>query len=149
MIIELELNTEPKALQRAKTTVRHNFVSTYYTKEAKEQMATLEYSLINALSEEDKVNILQAHKNAVNGLKIALKVIFYMQTPSSYSKVRKKRLENTPHIKRPDLDNLIKNVLDRGNGILWQDDNLVYKIEAEKLYSVKPRIQLQIKYIVI
>lgn len=109
-------------------------------------MATLEYAIINALSERDKVNIAEWHKNTPTPLKIALKVVFYMKTPTSYSKVRKERLENTPHTKRPDIDNLIKNVLDRGNGILWNDDNMVYEISAKKLYSVKPRIELEIDY---
>lgn len=110
-------------------------------------MATLEYAIINALSERDKVSVAEWHKNTPTPLKIALKVVFYMKTPNSYSKVRKERLESTPHTKRPDLDNLIKNVLDRGNGILWQDDNFIYKVEAEKLYSVKPRITLCIDYL--
>ncbi len=145
-MIKLILNVEPKALQRARTTVRKNFVRTYYSKEATSQMDMLKYAIINALSEQDKVSIGEWHKNSHTPLRIALKVVFYMKTPTSYSQVRKERLENTAHTKRPDIDNLIKNVLDRGNGILWQDDNFIYKVEAEKLYSVRPRIELFIDY---
>lgn len=39
------------------------------------------------------------------------------------------------HGSRPDIDNLIKFVLDAGNGIAWTDDALVYKISAIKNYT--------------
>ena len=37
-------------------------------------------------------------------------------------------------ISTPDLDNVVK-VLDSCNGIVWQDDSLVVRIEAEKRYA--------------
>lgn len=40
---------------------------------------------------------------------------------------------------RPDLDNYLKLVLDAGNGILWLDDSLIIKLNAEKQYGT-PRI---------
>lgn len=42
------------------------------------------------------------------------------------------------HISRPDLDNLVKFVLDCGNGILWKDDAQICKLEAKKSYSNFP-----------
>lgn len=36
---------------------------------------------------------------------------------------------------KPDIDNLIKLVLDAGNGTLWHDDNQVSSLVAEKVFG--------------
>ena len=38
---------------------------------------------------------------------------------------------------KPDKDNLLKFVMDAGNGVLWKDDSQIYKVDMEKIYSVK------------
>ena len=38
---------------------------------------------------------------------------------------------------KPDIDNLLKFVMDAGNGVLWKDDSQIYKVDMEKIYSVK------------
>lgn len=40
--------------------------------------------------------------------------------------------------KKPDIDNIIKIVLDAGNGVLWKDDNLVVSVEAVKFQTAQP-----------
>ncbi len=42
------------------------------------------------------------------------------------------------HVKRPDIDNLTKCVLDALNGILWKDDSQVAVLEACKSYVTEP-----------
>lgn len=42
------------------------------------------------------------------------------------------------HVKRPDVDNLEKLVLDCGNGILWNDDSQIVDIQAKKGFSNFP-----------
>ena len=37
---------------------------------------------------------------------------------------------------KPDIDNLLKFVMDAGNGVLWKDDSQIYKVDMEKIYSV-------------
>ena len=37
---------------------------------------------------------------------------------------------------KPDIDNLLKFVMDVGNGVLWKDDSQIYKVDMEKIYSV-------------
>ena len=55
------------------------------------------------------------------------------------------------HIKKPkqtrygqfppaDLDNLVKSVLDAGNGILYKDDRQIVKIVAKKSWQVQGKI---------
>jgi Holliday junction resolvase RusA-like endonuclease len=63
---------------------------------------------------------------------------FRLEAPKS----AKKRLENEGgadwHIKRPDLDNFIKAVLDGLNGIAFNDDSQICQIYAEKHISIEP-----------
>ena len=44
----------------------------------------------------------------------------------------KKSAALVPH---QDVDNLLKGVLDAGNGVVWEDDTSVVKVEAEKAYG--------------
>lgn len=47
------------------------------------------------------------------------------------------------HTRRPDADNMIKLVKDALNGVFWRDDSQV-QISAVKLYSSRPRTQVEI-----
>ncbi len=53
-------------------------------------------------------------------------------------------LEGTPHIKRPDLDNIIKFYLDALEGVCYDKDENVCVIQAKKIYSYKPRVEIEI-----
>jgi Holliday junction resolvase RusA-like endonuclease len=52
--------------------------------------------------------------------------------------------EHLPMKKKPDLDNLIKSILDPLNGVFWKDDSQVCAITALKVYSDKPRVEVTI-----
>ena len=72
---------------------------------------------------------------------------FYRHVQSSVSKKeRKLRLigAHRPTVK-PDVDNYIKSTLDGLNGLLWGDDNQIVKIVAEKFYSDRPRIEIEVE----
>lgn len=45
---------------------------------------------------------------------------------------------------RSDIDNLAKFTLDIGNGILWEDDRLIIKLECIKKYSKKAKTIIEI-----
>ena len=77
---------------------------------------------------------------------ISLVLSFYMPLPKSYSNKKKQSLVNKGHTNLPDLDNLIKNVLDRGDGILWKNDKTIYEINAKKIWSIEPAIVININY---
>lgn len=52
------------------------------------------------------------------------------------------------HVTKPDLDNLIKLVLDALNGIVWEDDSQIVHLCAKKRYAVlneRPFIELIVK----
>lgn len=71
----------------------------------------------------------------------------YRPNQNRISQVERKRRENKQSVptKKPDTDNYIKSVLDALTGVIWQDDNIIYHIDAYKYYSDKPRIELQIQ----
>jgi len=68
---------------------------------------------------------------------------FYMPFPKSQLK-KNTIIEEIPHNKKPDLDNLIKFVLDCGNGLLWLDDCKIPYISAFKEYGKEPKTIIEI-----
>lgn len=50
----------------------------------------------------------------------------------------------SPHICKPDLDNLEKFILDCCSGILYRDDKQIVEISSKKLYSDQPRTEIEI-----
>lgn len=73
-------------------------------------------------------------------LPLALDLVFFMPIPKSSSSLKKRQMANgvIGHQKKPDLDNLIKFVLDCLNGLLFRDDAQIGEIRAKKIYSQKP-----------
>lgn len=69
----------------------------------------------------------------------SFKAVFYMKTPKN-----KPQLAGTYHKIKPDIDNLIKYVLDVCNFIL-SDDCIVCEIHAFKIYDPNPRTEFSFK----
>ncbi|MDT2580220.1 RusA family crossover junction endodeoxyribonuclease [Enterococcus raffinosus] len=79
---------------------------------------------------------------------IFVSMAFYIYPPKRITEVKKKRLELESEAiyvdKRPDIDNYIKAVLDCSNEILFKDDGQVAALSSQKLYSLNPRIEIEI-----
>lgn len=76
-------------------------------------------------------------------LKVSL--YFYFEPPKSWSKKRKLIAIVTYKRTKPDVDNLIKTVLDAANNHVWQDDNQVVHIDSYKMYAEESKIVMVIK----
>jgi len=82
---------------------------------------------------------------------IAITVKFYFGRPKSHYRTGKYAGELKPnaptwHIKRPDIDNLLKFIADSLNGVFWRDDTLVCQVlEMSKQYSKIPRTEIYIR----
>jgi len=74
-----------------------------------------------------------------------MSITFFMPIPKTMPK--KKREELKYHYKRPDLDNLIKWVLDVAQGVLFEDDSRVCVMHSKKKYDKDPRTEFTIKEI--
>lgn len=48
------------------------------------------------------------------------------------------------HTSRPDLDNIVKAVLDALNGIVFDDDSAVCELVASKKYDGEERVEVQV-----
>lgn len=79
---------------------------------------------------------------------ISLSVAFLMPIPESSSKKKREAMARGEirHIKKPDVDNMIKFVKDCANGILWRDDSQVFNIWANKLYAKNPQTHITIAW---
>lgn len=100
-------------------------------------------------------------KQPVEGL-VIISLAFWMMVPKGYSNVfkatvivwdntvnddrplHKSFMKTLAHLKRPDVDNLIKFVLDALKGTYWKDDTQVQIRCAFKVYSHSPRTELEI-----
>jgi Holliday junction resolvase RusA-like endonuclease len=71
---------------------------------------------------------------------------FLFQAPKSLTKKQKALVEQEALVvgKKPDIDNLVKSVLDPLNGVFWTDDKLCARLFASKYYSYNPRTEVEI-----
>ena len=65
---------------------------------------------------------------------LALHITVYRETPKSWSK--KKRAEAIYPVSRPDLDNIIKEISDSCNDLIWFDDTQIVDIVASQRYTL-------------
>lgn len=75
-------------------------------------------------------------------------IVFYLPTPKSFSNTQKFYCEKgliRPMIK-PDVDNVSKAYMDMCTSNLFLDDALVTDLHISKRYSIKPRVEITIKY---
>lgn len=81
----------------------------------------------------------QGYLNALEG-PIAAEVKVRYQIPKSWSKKRK--ITANYKTSRPDLDNIIKFVLDVLNQIAYKDDAQIVSLLSQKKYSDKPGVEI-------
>jgi Holliday junction resolvase RusA-like endonuclease len=140
--IDFEVYGNPHGKMRPRFKRIGKFVTTYTdnkTVKAEEKIRNIFLEKINNLSDKLKDKI----KNKSN---IKMEMIYHMPIPSSLSKKKKKELINTYHIKKPDIDNLIKTVLDGLNKYAYNDDSLISELSCKKIYSKIPKTYVKINY---
>ena len=91
---------------------------------------------------------------------VRVEVTFYMKAPQNVSKKPSERAKNKAkrlylkyiserlwHIKKADVDNLVKSLFDSisKSEIVWKDDCLIVEHTTRKLYSPNPRIEIEIE----
>ena len=123
---------DPKAQKRPRFARRGKFVTTYDP---------------SKLQKDNFICQLIKHKPAQPlDCPIVLKCKYFLPIPKSLSKRKKVRLANetTPHVKRPDIDNLDKFIMDCMNSIFYNDDSQIFSKQSVKLYSNVPRTEITI-----
>lgn len=71
---------------------------------------------------------------------IKLTIEFHFPLLKSWSKNKHVAMVGKYKRTKPDIDNLIKTVLDAANGHLWKDDNQIVEIRSFKKYAEQSKI---------
>ena len=138
MEIHLEILGNPKAQARHRHFSRGKFHGTY------DPSSTEKDTFASIIQR-------QAPSEAISD-PISLEVVFYMARPKNhYGSGKNSELlkDSAPeyHSGKPDIDNLTKFVMDSMNRIFWRDDGLISVLSAKKVYSERPRTEINIKTI--
>ena len=133
-----EVKVKPKGKGRPRFVRRGNFVSTYTPKTTKEYEETIR----NAFLKQCKGQYDKEYSGLV---KVSIWADF--EPPKSLSKVKKKELIGQPHLKKPDVDNVAKSILDTLNGVAWKDDSQIGSLLVCKLYGEEDKVTVEIEYV--
>lgn len=68
----------------------------------------------------------------------SFEVIFFIPMPNSWSEKKKKSFEGKPHQSRPDIDNLLKAIMDA----LASEDGFTHSVIAKKVWAREGKIYL-------
>lgn len=79
--------------------------------------------------------------------RVKVTIIAYFSIPKSTSKKKEAEMlnQNISPTKKPDIDNIIKIVLDAMNKFAFRDDTQVTELEIKKKYDKTPRIYIKIE----
>jgi len=136
MPIKLIIPGNPIAKKRPRFARRGKFVKTYNDQETEESKFLF--------------HVMQQWKGElIENTSIAIHIKFCMKRPKSdYGTGRNtgklKKSAPVDHIKKPDIDNMIKFVLDVLNGHVYHDDSLINYIASAKCYCENPRTEITI-----
>ena len=79
--------------------------------------------------------------------RLFVKIVAYFNIPRNTSKKNTALMldGSISPTKKPDIDNIVKIVLDSMNKMAFKDDNQITKLEVEKIYSEKEKIYVRIE----
>ena len=134
-VIHFTVLGDPKGKARPKFRRLGKITMTYTPK------ATVEYE--NSVR---KAFIDTVGKNFVpidGPIETEIKCVF--KIPDSASKRKHNDMVGMPALRKPDLDNIAKSILDPLNTIAYTDDSQICKISGSKEYGDEPRVEVTIK----
>jgi Holliday junction resolvase RusA-like endonuclease len=139
--IVIEIPIVPKAQKRARSRIAgksgRQFVQVYTDKEQRSEQENFKAMLYRQLP--DGFQPIQGA--------ISLRVHALMPIPQCSKRMHQRYTAGEIyHTKKPDLDNLIKNVKDCAKGVLWLDDRQVVGLIASKRYSDHPRWNIELEW---
>ncbi len=69
----------------------------------------------------------------------ACRIVFHIEMPQSWTKKQRADNEGQPHLSKPDLDNLVKALLDA----VYEDDSCVWRVDARKVWALSGSIEVE------
>jgi len=125
-IFETTIQITPVSIARPRFFRRGEFVSTYTPQKTRE------------FEQEIKRRVAKDFKGRLPfEFPVSVSLVFGMERPISVKRP-------LPSVK-PDIDNLIKAILDPLNGIVFKDDALIVFIKAGKQYTETPFIYIKVE----
>jgi len=140
--VNMEVTFEVPGQPRGKERPRWTMVSS----------TAIVYTPRNTRGYEDMIRTYYQVKNLhkfEKGEALEVSAIAYYKIPTSAKKGHKVLMlkgEMLP-TKKPDIDNIIKIVLDALNGVAYYDDSQVCRVNFMKMYSENPRLKILIRNI--
>ena len=93
----------------------------------------------------------KAAMGASKALEGALEAFIYVTfpVPASYSKKRTEAClnETEKHIKKPDLDNVVKSVIDGMDKVVFNNDSQIMSIHATKVYGEIAKVEVLVRQV--
>lgn len=80
----------------------------------------------------------------VTARSLSASINFHMQLPKDPCRASKCVWGIEPHNIKPDIDNLVKFILDCCNDILFSDDKIITTLNVTKTYSTEPRTEIDL-----
>lgn len=89
------------------------------------------------------------HSMKIFNKPLSVTIEFGFKLPPNMTKAEKEMLKQNKfhHIKRPDIDNLCKTVLDALNGVAYIDDKFIVHLHAMKVFDEEDYIDIKIEEI--
>ena len=95
-----------------------------------EQYFLLKYPRFKALEGRIKINII---------------AYFSIRKTTKKADIYEMLENNISPTKKPDIDNIVKSILDSMNKFAFKDDNQITKLEVEKKYSIEDKVYVKIE----
>lgn len=134
-MIKFTIIGEPKGKGRPRFRSRGKFVQTYTDD------ATINYENLV------KMSYLNSNKvSYLNDKPLWCHIDVYQSIPKSTSKKKTEQMligEIRP-TKKPDIDNIVKSILDALNKVAFNDDTQIVDLQCRKFYSNVPRVEVTI-----
>lgn len=134
--VELIVPGKAQAKGRPKFVRRGRFVQTYTDKKT----LTAESQI------KKRFKSLNNRPKIAKDTPVSIEVNFEMPIPVSLSKKKQEAINLKPTLSKPDLDNLVKLILDALNKVAYKDDALITELVCRKYYSRNPKSIIKINY---
>jgi Holliday junction resolvase RusA-like endonuclease len=135
-MVTIKIETPPVPKGRPRFRSFGKFVSTYTDKKTKDYESLVSKESKTAMGSSDPIEG-----------PVDVFIYFSMPIPTSYSKKRSEACLNGSemHTKKPDIDNLIKGVLDGMNGVVYRDDTQIVNLHSTKRYSTIGMVEIMVR----
>ena len=140
--IKFEVPGPPRGKGRPRFTSRGGYGRAYTDKKTKEYEALIRQRLDEAF------NLDQLTHGIPLVEPFELFVWAYMPIPKATNNENRAKMASgrIKPTKKPDIDNIIKVVMDALNGVVYADDNQIVGVQAVKLYSHDPRLVIALSH---